>query len=167
MLNLTLGSKQILTRWALLPCRTLSQQTSKSVIKSDSKKEDELAEKDGQEKFDVEKLPKTAKDNFLIEFKDRKLSYDQIFEYQIDEKPHEKLSRPIVKSFISPDMKIFLHRKYDLSWAAIKRIIERAIHKSESTSQKYLTRRHGILGPDLATSHFIIGRTGRVRFQRK
>lgn len=166
MFNLTIRTKQVLPRLVLFPCRTLSQQASKSVVKSDSKKEDELVQKDGQS-FDVQTLPKKAKDNFLIEFKDRKPSYDQIFEYQIDEKPHEKLSRPIVKSYISADMKIFLNRKYDFSWASIKRVIERAIHKSETASQKYLTRRHGILGPDLATSHFIIGRGGRVRFQRK
>lgn len=146
MLKQALGARQLLPRLALLPRRGLSQQEPKAVVSSESKQTDEVAEKDEQDKFDVQKLPKSAKDNFLIEFKKRNLSYDQIFEYQIDQKPHEKLSRPIVKSLISPDMKIFLNRKYDFSWAAFKRILERAIHKSEAQSQKYLTQRHGILG---------------------
>src|SRR5699024_9364610 len=102
--------------------RLLSQQASKSVAKVESP---------------------SGKENQL--WPKRKHTYDQIFEYQIDEKPHLK-SKPVSSSFISPDFKIFLHRKYDFSWAAFKRLLDRYIHKRETTAQQYLTRRHGILG---------------------
>lgn len=127
-----------------MSCRFVSQNAPKNeATVADAK--NELSKKGDPSEFSIESIPKSAKDNFLIEFKKRKPSYDQLFEYQIDEKPHLK-AKPLIKSMLSPDFKIFLHRKYDFSWKAFKRILDNRIFKSETTAQQYLTRRHGILG---------------------
>src|SRR5699024_2307308 len=89
----------------LMSSRFASQKAQKSLANVNLN--DELAKKGDSSKFDVDTLPKNATDNFLIEFKKRKPTYDQLFEYQIDEKPHLK-SKPVSNSFLSPDFKIFL-----------------------------------------------------------
>ena len=95
--------------------------------------------------FSVDMIPEKASDNFLIEFNKRKPTYDQLYEYMIDEKPH-LLSKPVDNSYISPDFQLKLHHKFDFSIDAIQRAFGRLINREEAEAQKYLNRRHGILG---------------------
>lgn len=127
----------------LTSLRPLSKQSEISVPESESKSE--LVKQNQDQKFDINSLPKNASDNFLIEFQKRKPTYDQLFEYTTEEKAYEK-SKPVSKSYLSPDAKIFLHTKYELSFDAFKQVLKRKVYKTEKYSQQYLNRRHGILG---------------------
>jgi len=106
---------------------------------------DTLPEPKNTTKFDISQLPKEASDNFLIEFKGRKPTYDQLFEYTIDEKPHMK-EKNVPQSFVSTNFQISLQKKFDVSIDAFKKIMQRFIHRVETQNQQYRNRRHGILG---------------------
>lgn len=123
--------------------RQLSQQTqSDTKIVQRDKEDEEVAIK---EKIKTELLSQKSTDNFLIEFNQRKPTYDQIYEYQIDVKEHSK-EKFQDRSFMSPDVKIFLHRKYDISYDAFLRFFKRYFNKYETKVQGYSLKRHGILG---------------------
>ncbi|KAH9413656.1 ATP synthase subunit s-like protein [Dermatophagoides pteronyssinus] len=119
------------------------------------------------EKFDISLIPKQARDNFVIQFNKEIPTYDQLFEYHIDKKLYN-IDRIITKSrFFSVDFKVKLQKKYDLSMAEFKHGWRNKIDRIETKQQKYITRRHGILGPDLAAANFILSRGGRVRFRHE
>lgn len=118
--------------------------------------------------FDISSLPKNVKDNFLIEFNKKVPTYDQLFEYKIDEKIYNKQTTFLNESkFLSNEFKAKLTKKYDLSYDEFKNFIRNYIYKKDIETQQYQIKRHGILGPDLAAAHFILSRGGRVRFKRK
>ncbi|XP_046916288.2 distal membrane arm assembly component 2 [Dermatophagoides farinae] len=117
--------------------------------------------------FDISLIPQAAKDNFVIQFNKHVPTYDQLFEYHIDKKLYN-LNRYISESrFLSVDFKIKMQKKYDLSMSEFKHGLRNKIDRIETKQQTYSARRHGILGPDLATAHFILSRGGRVRFRHE
>lgn len=116
--------------------------------------------------FDISSLPKDTKDNFLIEFNKKLPTYDQLFEYKIQEKDFNK-KKSFLNDLLSTDFKAKLTKKYELSYDEFKQYIRNYIYKEDIRTQQYQIKRHGILGPDLAAAHFIVSRGGRVRFKRK
>lgn len=62
------------------------------------------------------------------------------------------------------DLIIKMHTKRDVSLAGYRRMMQGKDHKAEIKSQLFTPDRHGILGPDLATAHFICFRRGKVKF---
>ncbi|XP_071080347.1 distal membrane-arm assembly complex protein 2-like [Haliotis cracherodii] len=62
------------------------------------------------------------------------------------------------------DFLVWLQRDYDWSINGIRKMYKAAEFEMQKRSQKYLPERHEILGPDLATSHFIVKRGGAVKF---
>lgn len=113
----------------------------------------------------LERIPKDAQDNFLVEFNKKKPKYEQLFEYKVNEKEHNVLKFTSI-SYLSVDVKVFLVKRFEVSFASFKRFLSKYIIKKEVISQMYNVRRHGILSSELATSHFILGRGGKVRFVR-
>lgn len=62
------------------------------------------------------------------------------------------------------DMIIKIQTKRDWSLEGYRRGKQEYDHKKEIKSQLFTPERHGILGPDLATAHFICFRRGKVKF---
>lgn len=124
-------------RW--IPLRLFSQQPASKIAKTETDLPDFRKQKD-------EIATTTRKtDNFLIEFNKRKPTYDQLFEYTIDSKLHDT---PKFKdnSFISADFKLFMHKKYEISFDAIRRFIKNLLIRYQTESQAYSVKRHGTLG---------------------
>lgn len=93
--------------------------------------------------------------------------YDMIWEYNCsEEKSYDKITDFFVneKKGFSTDFIVFLHHKYDFSIQGIKRRFKYYIGIREEYNQRYIPQRHGILGPELATAHFITYRGGKVKF---
>lgn len=145
------------------PVRALSHQTKLSATKTG---EDKSKSEVQSPQFNADMLPSKSDDNFLIEFNQRKPTYDQLFEYNLDEKKYNR-SQFEDKSYLSPEVKIFLTTKYDFTIPAIRRYFRNKVNTLDVKFQQYSARRHGILGPDLATASFILERGGKVRFKRK
>ena len=61
-------------------------------------------------------------------------------------------------------MMIKIHTKKDWSLDGYRRYKQRKDHMKEVENQLFTPERHGILGPDLATAHFICFRRGKVKF---
>ncbi|XP_067680618.1 distal membrane-arm assembly complex protein 2-like [Haliotis asinina] len=68
------------------------------------------------------------------------------------------------KEGIPNDFLVWLQKDYDWSFSGIKKMYQAAEVEMQRRSQKFLPERHEILGPDLATSHFIVKRGGAVKF---
>ncbi|OTF78439.1 hypothetical protein BLA29_008586, partial [Euroglyphus maynei] len=143
--------------------------SSSTIIKIDDEKnltEDDRNNQDGG-KFDISLIPQKARDNFVIQFNKEVPTYDQLFEYHIDKRLYE-INRFISESrFLSVDFKVKMQKKYDLSIQEFKHGWRNKIDRIQTKQQRYSTRRHGILGPDLATANFILSRGGRVRFRHE
>lgn len=92
----------------------------------------------------------------------------------LDEDPttsHHAYTRPVrshthatMRKLISNDTLIKVQRKYDWSWDGFRRYVERNQRMLNLKRQRFISLRHGVLGPDLATAHFITHRGGRVKF---
>ncbi|CAB3364951.1 Hypothetical predicted protein [Cloeon dipterum] len=57
-----------------------------------------------------------------------------------------------------------MQKKYDFSLKGFMNWVEKMKLNREKFRQRYIPERHRILGPDLATAHFIVFRGGSVRF---
>ena len=85
--------------------------------------------------------------------------------------PQEVVKRPVrthtqamMHRLISNDALIALQRKYDYSFGGIRRMYERFKETRAIFNQRFIPMRHGVLGPDLASAHFVTYRGGRVKF---
>lgn len=85
--------------------------------------------------------------------------------------PEWVVKRPIrmhtdatIRKMYSNETMILMQRRYDWSPAGVRRWFERKQKAVAIERQKFIPLRHGILGPDLATGHFITHRGGRVKF---
>lgn len=58
----------------------------------------------------------------------------------------------------------FVAKPWNLSPWSIKRAINKWVLKREKFLQSYIPQRMEMLGPDLATAHFVCFRTGKVRY---
>jgi len=65
---------------------------------------------------------------------------------------------------LSTDFYAMMHNKYDFSIEGFKRKLKFYIELREKYNQRYIAQRHGILGPELATAHFVCYRGGKVKF---
>ncbi|GFS91349.1 distal membrane-arm assembly complex protein 2 [Nephila pilipes] len=81
--------------------------------------------------------------------------------YDETETPYMK-SPKSGESFVT-NFYAFVQRKW--TWADIKQTQKWKRINELQEDQKYNSTRHKILGPDLATSHFIIARGGKVKFK--
>ena len=66
--------------------------------------------------------------------------------------------------FLSPTWFTKITKKIDLSPEGIDEWLSHRLHQTDIQKQKFNPSRHAILGPDLATAHFIIHRGGRIKF---
>lgn len=57
----------------------------------------------------------------------------------------------------------FVSQPWDFRPSTIKRVFNNWVRKREAFLQSYIPKRMEMLGPDLATAHFICYRTGKVR----
>ncbi|XP_013789160.2 ATP synthase subunit s-like protein isoform X2 [Limulus polyphemus] len=87
---------------------------------------------------------------------------------QFPRKPEENLTS--VFSLFKPrkgigvDVLSFLHQKWDFSISGFQRWNKRRKEALFLQDQCYIPERHNILGPDLASAHFIVHRGGCVKF---
>ncbi|GFR25394.1 distal membrane-arm assembly complex protein 2 [Trichonephila clavata] len=81
--------------------------------------------------------------------------------YDETETPFMKSKKP-GESFVT-NFYAFVQRNW--TWADIKHARKLKKMKEMQENQKYISTRHRILGPDLATAHFIIARGGKVKFK--
>lgn len=117
--------------------------------------------------------------------------YDSFWEYMsIEEKQYDKKTDYLARGRkgFSTDFYAMMHNKYDFSIQGFKRKLKFYIELREKYNQRYIAQRHGILGlilfihfkisltnhlfflllgPELATAHFICYRGGKVKFMRK
>lgn len=65
---------------------------------------------------------------------------------------------------VSSDFVVKASRKFDFSDEGMNEWYRHENYKQEKERQKFNPMRHGILGPDLASAHFVAYRGGRVKF---
>ncbi|KAF7489133.1 hypothetical protein SSS_08001 [Sarcoptes scabiei] len=139
-----------------------------AVSNQSSESTNETTQKDHlKSEKDLSLIPQSAKDNFLIEFNKKIPTYDQLFEYQIDLKLYDRHRFINESKILTPDFKAKITKKYDLSWSEFRAYLRNKMNSAEINRQQYSVRRHGILGPDLSTSFFILRKGGRVRFKHQ
>lgn len=85
--------------------------------------------------------------------------------------PKEIIMRPVrthtqamMRKIISNDTLIRMQRKYDWSAGGVRRYLDKKMSEQNIIKQRFIPMRHGVLGPDLATAHFVTHRGGRVKF---
>lgn len=87
---------------------------------------------------------------------------------QFPRKPDENLmsvfSLFTPKKGIGIDLLSFLHQRWDFSISGFQRWNKRRKETLFLLDQSYIPERHKILGPDLASAHFIVHRGGGVKF---
>jgi hypothetical protein len=66
--------------------------------------------------------------------------------------------------FLSTDIMALLHKRYDFSLRGFRTYFRKRYHDIQIHEQRFIPRRHAILGPDLASAHFVTFRQGKVRF---
>ena len=69
-----------------------------------------------------------------------------------------------LRKIFSNEFFVKLQKNYDFSLDAIRRLAERRQFLKNVKGQRFIPVRHGILGPDLATGHFVTRRGGRIKF---
>lgn len=69
------------------------------------------------------------------------------------------------QAVFSTDVMVFLQTKRKVGKGSLRRWLNRYQAEQNVKMQRFIPRRHGILGPDLATAHFITFRFGKVKFQ--
>ena len=79
-------------------------------------------------------------------------------------RPVQSHTSAMLRKVSSNEMLIRMQRKYDYSYDGIRRYVERNSRQLALEKQRFISMRHGVLGPDLATAHFITHRGGRVKF---
>lgn len=89
--------------------------------------------------------------------------------YEIEGKPvePEPKKQKILDQFkfeMDVESMIRLYKKIDFSWQGFKNFFKRFDKDFEMHTQRYIEKRHKILGPDLASAHFVVFRGGGVRF---
>ncbi|CAG2106660.1 unnamed protein product [Medioppia subpectinata] len=89
---------------------------------------------------------------------------DSYWETKIEEKLPKRVSYFDRSGGLSVDLLNFMHYKYDISLQGLKRRLRFWIQVREQYNQRYIARRHAILGPELATAHFVVYRGGRAKF---
>ncbi|CAG2181492.1 unnamed protein product, partial [Oppiella nova] len=91
---------------------------------------------------------------------------DSYWEMKLEEKIPQKVKMLDSKGGLSVDFLALMAHKFDFSLQGIKRRLRYWIAFREMYNQRYIARRHAILGPELAVSHFVVYRGGKVRFRR-
>lgn len=82
--------------------------------------------------------------------------------YEDHEAPGTRFLKPGVKTYIV-DFYSFVHRK-NLTWAHYRNWKKWKAVEAMRKDQKYMPERHKALGPDLATTHFLAARGGKIKF---
>ncbi|XP_054168165.1 distal membrane-arm assembly complex protein 2-like [Oppia nitens] len=145
--------------------------TNVNLVKSDFKQQQQ---QELSVKTETNELTTTQETNVLSEEDKRALAMvikspvdlDTYWEMALKEKKFVKKQTILdKKGGISTDLLKFLHHKYDISIPGIKRRLRYYIEFREIYNQRYINRRHTIIGPELATAHLVVYRGGRVQFR--
>ncbi|XP_076463552.1 distal membrane-arm assembly complex protein 2-like [Babylonia areolata] len=69
------------------------------------------------------------------------------------------------KEGIPRDVMTMLSQDYTWTWKGMRSFMETSRWMALKEDHKFIPERHRVLGPDLATAHFLVKRGGRVKFE--